>query len=79
MAKKKAPAVASGKSRGKRKLTNDQVLAVVGLYKGRGKGNPTMREVAAQFSVSIGTISAIIAGRTYTWLTGIAGPAAAAA
>jgi hypothetical protein len=81
MAKKnsKATAVASGKSRGKRKLVDEQVMAIVSLYKGRGKGNPTMKDIAAQFSVSIGTISAIVAGRTYAWLTGISGPVAAAA
>lgn len=58
------------KSRGPRKLNDTQVQNIVATYKGRGKG-PSMKAVAEQFSVSIGTVSSIIRGKTYAWLTGI--------
>lgn len=56
------------KSRGKRKLTDAQVLSIVAKY---GVGDVTMKTLAAENSVTTATISAIIHGRTYIWLTGI--------
>jgi hypothetical protein len=67
------------KSRGKRKLSDDQVLAIVSAYLGRGKG-PTMKAIAEDYDVTVGTVSAILRGRTYVWLTNIGfAPLAAAA
>lgn len=63
-----------GKSRGKRKLTDDQVLAIVAAY---SAGGVTMTNLAKQFEVSAPTVSSIVGGRTYVWLTkiGLAAPA----
>ena len=63
-----------GKSRGKRKLTDDQVLAIVAAY---NAGGVTMTNLGKQFEVSAPTISSIVNGRTYAWLTKIS-PAAPA-
>ena len=63
--KSKAPK--GGKSRGARKLTNEQVLSIVSAH---GSG-VKMAELARIHGVSNGTISAIVKGRTYVWLTGI--------
>jgi len=67
-----------GKSRGKRKLTDDQVLAIVAAYRA---GGVTMTSLAKQFEVATPTISSIVNGRTYVWLTkiGLAAPAEVAA
>lgn len=56
------------RSRGKRKLNNDQVFAIVKAYAAPGV---TMKMVAAQFDISVGTVQAIVSGKTYKWLTGI--------
>jgi len=63
-----------GKSRGKRKLTDDQVLAIVAIYNG---GGVTMKSLGIQFEVATPTISSIVNGRTYAWLTKIGLPAPA--
>ena len=63
-----------GKSRGKRKLTNEQVLDIVSQHsagKAEGQTRVTMKALAAQFGVATPTVSAILNGRTYVWLTGI--------
>lgn len=75
MAKKKkadivATPKAAPKSRGKRKLADEQVAYIASAYKGRGKG-PTMAALAAEYGIATGTVSAILKGRTYAWLTGI--------
>lgn len=57
-----------GKSRGKRKLTDAQVVAIVAAYQA---GGVTMTALAVEHGVSTPTVSAIVNGRTYTWLTGI--------
>jgi len=59
-----------GKSRGKRKLTDDQVLAIVAAY-GGGNNGKTMAAIAAEYGVANPTISSIVNGRTYSWLTKI--------
>jgi predicted DNA binding protein len=66
----KAPRKASkgGKSRGKRKLTDAQVLAIVAAYQA---GGITMTALAAEYGVSAPTVSSIVNGRTYVWLTRI--------
>ncbi len=69
---RKAPQ--GGKSRGKRKLTDAQVLDIVSQHRA---GGVTMKALAAQFSVATPTISAILNGRTYVWLTGIGATPAA--
>lgn len=76
--KKLRKPAAGGKSRGKRKLTDDQVLAIVAAYKA---GGVTMTNLGKQFEVAAPTISSIVNGRTYGWLTGIglAAPAVAEA
>lgn len=63
--KTKAPK--GGKSRGARKLTDAQVLSIVGAF----NSGVTMAQLARDNTVSHGTISAIVKGRTYVWLTGI--------
>jgi uncharacterized membrane protein len=66
--KKARKAPAGGKSRGKRKLTDAQVLDIVRL----SAGGMTQVNLAKDFGVSTPTISSIVRGRTYGWLTGIA-------
>lgn len=76
-AKQAAPRVAVSKSRGKRKLLDQQVLDIVSARATGAK----MTKLAADFAVSVSTISSIINGRTYAWLTkiGLAGDAELAA
>lgn len=61
-------AAKGGKSRGKRKLTDDQVFAIVAAYQA---GGVTMTNLGKQFEVSAPTVSSIVNGRTYVWLTKI--------
>jgi hypothetical protein len=63
--KKAAPK--GGKSRGKRKLTNEQVLAIVA----RVAAGEKAAHLAKEYGVSHPSVSAILNGRTYVWLTGI--------
>ncbi len=65
-----------GKSRGKRKLTDEQVLNIVASYVPR---KVTLKSFAEKYGVSLATISSIVKGRSYSWLTGIAPPMAMAA
>lgn len=74
--KKVRKPAAGGKSRGKRKLTDEQVLAIVAAYKA---GGVTMTNLGKQFEVAAPTISSIVNGRTYGWLTKIGQPAPAVA
>lgn len=67
-AKQPRKASKGGKSRGKRKLTDAQVVAIVSAYQAGGN---TMTKLAAEYGVSAPTVSAIVNGRTYVWLTGI--------
>lgn len=67
-AKQHRKASKGGKSRGKRKLTDAQVVAIVSAYQAGGN---TMTKLAAEYGVSPPTVSAIVNGRTYVWLTGI--------
>lgn len=69
-AKQPRKASKGGKSRGKRKLTDSQVLAIVAAYNSGDKSN-TMTKLATEYGVSPPTVSAIVNGRTYVWLTGI--------
>ncbi len=63
------------KSRGKRKLTDAQVLDIVKRYtEGVKRG-----ALATAYGVAHGTVTAIVNGKTYSWLTGIGGPKLAAA
>ena len=55
------------KSRGKRKLTDAQVLAIVSRY----NSNEKQAHLAKEYGVTSPTVSAIVHGRTYVWLTGI--------
>lgn len=57
-----------GKSRGKRKLTDEQVLAIVTTYTA---GGITMTNLAKLYEISAPTVSSIVNGRTYSWLTRI--------
>lgn len=73
MAKKRAGEAATkvagvNGSRGKRKLTDEQVLELVASYKPR---SVTLKMLAAQYGISVGSVHAIIKGRSYAWLTGI--------
>jgi hypothetical protein len=61
-----------GKSRGKRKLTDAQVLEIVERYNDNGV---KAAQLAREYGVSHPTISAIVKGRTYVWLTKIGMPA----
>jgi hypothetical protein len=63
-----AKKTSAGKSRGARKLTDAQVLALVGEYKPRVV---TLKALSEKYSISIGSVHAIIKGRSYAWLTGI--------
>lgn len=58
----------TGKSRGARKLSDEQVLALVGEYQPR---KVTLKALSAKYGISIGSVHAIIKGRSYAWLTGI--------
>lgn len=60
-----APSVA--KSRGKRKLTDEQVIDIVTRYQAGAK----QAHLAKEHGVTSPTISSIVHGRTYVWLTGI--------
>lgn len=73
-AKKPRSTPKGGKSRGKRVLSNEQVLAIVAGFNAGAK----MSVLARENSVTHPTVSAIIKGRTYVWLTGIGQPAAPA-
>lgn len=66
-AKKREPRAVAPKSRGKRKLTDAQVREIVASR----NANTKMVEIAAHFAVTVSTISSIVNGRTYAWLTGI--------
>jgi hypothetical protein len=55
-------------SRGKRKLTDAQVLAIVHRYRA---GGISQKQLGADFGVSQVNISAIVNGRSYVWLTRI--------
>jgi hypothetical protein len=55
-------------SRGRRKLTDEQVLAIVSRYRA---GGVTQKDLATDNGVSQVNISAILNGRTYVWLTRI--------
>ncbi len=59
-----------GKSRGKRKLTNAQVLEIVA----RSGNGEKPSKLAKEYGVSHPSISAILKGRTYVWLTKIGAP-----
>lgn len=73
MPKKRAEnaAVKVNVSRGRRKLTDEQVLAMVGEYIPRVM---TLKMLAVKYGVGVGSVHAIIKGRTYAWLTGIGVP-----
>jgi ribosomal protein S25 len=70
MPKKRAEesAVKANGSRGRRKLVDEQVLALVSEYKPRVV---TLKMLAAKYNISVGSVHAIIKGRSYAWLTGI--------
>lgn len=79
MPKKRAEkaAVKANGSRGRRVLSDEQVLALVAKYQPRVV---TLKMLAAEYGISIGSVHAIIKGRSYAWLTGIgAAPALAEA
>lgn len=57
----------SGKSRGARKLSDAQVLALVSEYQPR---KVTLKALGEKYGISIGSVHAIIKGRSYSWLTG---------
>jgi hypothetical protein len=72
MPKKRAESTVSkktsaGKSRGARKLTDAQVLALVSEYQPR---KVTLKMLSEKYAISIGSVHAIIKGRSYSWLTG---------
>jgi hypothetical protein len=58
----------AGKSRGARKLTDAQVMELVAEYKSRVV---TLKILSDKYGISIGSVHAIIKGRSYAWLTGI--------
>lgn len=56
------------KSRGKRKLSDQQVIEIVEKFKQGLKRSVLARE----YGVAHGSVSSIVYGKTYRWLTGIA-------
>lgn len=73
MPKQRAEKVATkktsaGKSRGARMLSDAQVVELVAEYKPRVV---TLKMLSEKYSISIGSVHAIIKGRSYAWLTGI--------
>lgn len=65
----------SSKSRGKRKLADEAVLAIV---EARRLGDKVV-DLASKHAVSPAAIYSLLKGKTYSWLTGISAPALAAA
>jgi len=64
----KLPLPKTNKSRGARKLTNNQILEIVAIYR---ETHATQKKISKHYNVSQVTISNILRGRTYAWLTGI--------
>lgn len=74
MAKKKAEpikpraVITKGvKSRGNRKLTDEQVINIVE----RQRAGERQADLAREHNVTSATVSSIMCGKTYVWLTGI--------
>lgn len=63
---KRGKAVGIG-SRGRRKLTDEQVLEIVFRYQA---GGVTYKQLGAEYGVKGCSIGAIFFGRSYAWLTG---------
>jgi hypothetical protein len=63
-----APKPKGLKSRGRRRLTDAQVLSIVERYRA---GGVTQKELGGEHGVTQVCINAILKGRSYVWLTGI--------